>query len=194
MTRTLNSHSRRAIIILTRYPEPGAVKTRLVPALGPERAARLHGRMIEHTAYTVSMVAAGLSASCYLFFTGGSARLMKEWLGESFFYHEQEGESLGDRMHNAFSHVFKAGATEVVLTGTDCPELDAAVLTDAFSCMTSHDVVIGPAEDVGTILQGSGTRPAPAFSRTYPGARPQFLSRLSTPHAMQGFQSVILQD
>ena len=47
------------ILIFTRYPVPGKVKTRLIPALGPERAVRLHRRMTEHAVARESLLCAG---------------------------------------------------------------------------------------------------------------------------------------
>jgi len=37
------------LIIFTRYPRPGRVKTRLIPSLGESGAARLHKEMTAHT-------------------------------------------------------------------------------------------------------------------------------------------------
>ena len=41
--------ARRKLIILTRYPDPGMSKSRLIPVLGPDGAAEIHSRMTEHT-------------------------------------------------------------------------------------------------------------------------------------------------
>ena len=37
------------VVVITRTPRPGAVKTRLIPALGAEGAARLHEAMALET-------------------------------------------------------------------------------------------------------------------------------------------------
>ena len=36
------------VIVFARAPVPGATKTRLIPALGPAGAARLHERLVRH--------------------------------------------------------------------------------------------------------------------------------------------------
>lgn len=43
------SPARRRVIIMLKYPRPGAVKTRLVPALGGHRACALHRALVAHT-------------------------------------------------------------------------------------------------------------------------------------------------
>ena len=48
-----------AIAILAKAPEPGFAKTRLIPVLGPERAALLQARLIERTAQTACAAAIG---------------------------------------------------------------------------------------------------------------------------------------
>ena len=41
-----------ALIVFTRYPEPGQTKTRLIPALGAQSAAQLQRAMTENTLET----------------------------------------------------------------------------------------------------------------------------------------------
>ena len=45
-------------------------------------------------------------------------------------------------------------ADSVVIIGTDCPELDSALVQQAFVYLHSHEVVIGPASDGGYYLIG----------------------------------------
>ena len=46
------SGSRRRLILFARFPEPGRVKTRLIPLLGAEGAAALHRRLVLRTLRT----------------------------------------------------------------------------------------------------------------------------------------------
>ena len=55
-------------------------------------------------------------------------------------------------MSNAFSYTFQKGYDRVVIIGTDCPELTAGILMNAFAYLNNHDVVIGPAADGGYYL------------------------------------------
>ena len=45
-------NERIAIAVLAKAPLPGFAKTRLIPALGAERAALLQARLVEHSVAT----------------------------------------------------------------------------------------------------------------------------------------------
>jgi len=143
---------RRRLIIFTRYPEPGYVKTRLISALGEEGAASLHKKMTEHTLKW----AASLSKRDYDFleirFDGGNQNLMARWLGPEFNYVPQGSGDLGERMARAFQENFQRKKKEVVLVGVDCPQLTAFHGRAAFDALKSHDLVLGPTEDGGYCL------------------------------------------
>jgi rSAM/selenodomain-associated transferase 1 len=57
-------------------------------------------------------------------------------------------------MANAVEHRLRAGATHVLVIGTDAPELTRDILDDAFAALDRADVVIGPASDGGYYLIG----------------------------------------
>lgn len=145
---------RERLIIFTRYPEPGKTKTRLFPALGPERAAILQQRMTEHTLAQVQLLQSTLPVSVEVRFTGGNRRRMRSWLGPKLTYQAQGKGDLGQRMARAFQAAFRAGMQRVVIVGIDCPELDGVILGKAFQELQQHDLVLGPATDGGYYLIG----------------------------------------
>lgn len=144
----------RAIIIMTRYPEPGRVKTRLIPALGDAGACLLHRKMVEHTMATVRDFILVFPADIFVFFHGGSEKLMASWLGDEAAYLPQAAGSLGDKMKDAFLAVFNRGYETAMMMGTDCPAIDSPLLSQAFSFMDQADMVVGPAADGGYYLLG----------------------------------------
>ncbi|MEQ9262975.1 MAG: TIGR04282 family arsenosugar biosynthesis glycosyltransferase [Owenweeksia sp.] len=77
-----------------------------------------------------------------------------EWFPDDFEKILQEGHDLGQRMHKAFSDAFDRGYKHVVIIGSDCPEIDAKTLQDAFTRLNQNDAVIGPANDGGYYLLG----------------------------------------
>ena len=85
---------RQQLIIFTRYPELGKVKTRMIPALAAKGAEELHRKLAE---YTLSKLA-GLSnfLSLIIYYHGGSEEKMRTWLGEHYCYHSQRGKDLTD--------------------------------------------------------------------------------------------------
>lgn len=138
-----------ALIIFARAPEPGRVKSRLVPLLGKRGAARLHARLVEKTLRTAQ--AAGF-ASMYLYCSPGIKGDFFRKMQEQFNVHlrSQGRGNLGDRMYRAFrSH------SCAVLIGSDCPALRPADLRAAARVLREGaDAVLAPAEDGGYPLIG----------------------------------------
>jgi len=146
--------SRQRLIIFTKYPEPGKVKTRLIPVLGKERAASLHQAMTERTLRWAKSLSRKNPDLIEIWFEGGTRRMMEEWLGPELNYFHQGDGNLGERMARAFSENFQKKKREVVLVGVDCPELTAFHGKAAFNALKNHDLVLGPADDGGYCLIG----------------------------------------
>ncbi|MDZ7696413.1 MAG: TIGR04283 family arsenosugar biosynthesis glycosyltransferase [Deltaproteobacteria bacterium] len=146
------------ILIFARYPVSGKTKTRLIPALGADKAARLHRRMTEHVVAVARetrrrRVSTGHPriTVCY---TGASRRDFRAWLGTDLHYQPQSKGDLGARMGAAFKQAFEDGATFTLLVGSDLPDLTPGILLKAFEKLRHHDVVLGPAHDGGYYLIG----------------------------------------
>jgi rSAM/selenodomain-associated transferase 1 len=136
------------ILVFAREPVAGRAKTRLIPALGEEGAARLARVMLGHA--LVEAAAANL----------GSVELVgdphpDDWEAPvgSVATSAQDGADLGERMGNAVERALAHGE-RVIITGTDCPGLDATRIAEAAGALDSHDVVIIPAIDGGYVLIG----------------------------------------
>ncbi len=144
------------ILIFARYPEPGKAKTRLIPALGPVGAARLHRRMTEKA---VATARAGLASSrevgarILVCCTGAPPGAFRAWLGEDLLYAAQPSGDLGIRMGRAFKSALRHGAPALAI-GSDVPAITPAILAQAFESLHDHDVVLGPAGDGGYYLIG----------------------------------------
>ena len=143
------------LLVFARYPVPGQAKTRLVPALGPEGAARLHRRMTEHAASVARAASEGAACGVTICFTGAREREFRAWLGPHFHYAPQSSGDLGVRLRRAFSGAFRGGARRVSAIGADAPGLSADILRQAFNGLRSRDVVLGPAADGGYYLIGT---------------------------------------
>jgi uncharacterized protein len=154
--------SRDRVIVFGRYPMPGRVKTRLIPALGRVGAADLQRQFMEKTLRTVRAYAFNHHARIALCLEGGSRERIGRWLGHGPVVSRQGGGGLGDRMLNAFERAFQGGCGRVVLLGTDIPELERRHLEEAFDALHESDMVIGPSRDGGYWLVGL-KRPADVF-------------------------------
>jgi len=145
---------REKVIVFTRYPEPGKAKTRLIPSLGPEGAAKLQREMTEHVLVRVRQLKSYRPVMIEVRHEGGDESLMREWLGPDLSYNPQGPGDLGERMAHAFREAFQTGMDRVVLTGTDCPGITGGLLQEAFESLMDTDVVLGPANDGGYYLIG----------------------------------------
>jgi len=148
------SNPREWLLIFTRYPEPGATKTRLIPLLGPEGAAKLQRQMTEHLLSNISRLVRTRPLVVEIRFAGGDARLMRNWLGADFLYAAQGDGRLDQRMTIALTAAFDAGAKAAVLIGTDIPGITAEIIRRAFDALRRNDAVFGPAADGGYYLVG----------------------------------------
>ncbi len=145
----------RLLIIFSKNPLAGFVKTRLAASIGAEEALRVY----EELRAITERAAAGADCSRAVFY---SDYIPEEdlFLDGGTGAHLQQGADLGERMHRAIVEGFRLGFRQVVLIGTDCPELSAFLIDRAFEALESHDAVIGPARDGGFYLVGL-TRPVP---------------------------------
>jgi uncharacterized protein len=158
----VNLDTKLALIIFTRYPTPGTVKTRLIPAVGADGAANLHRQMTENTLRQARELAAQLPISIAIHFDGNNPQQMVDWLGADLVYQSQCAGDLGVRMARSITTAYQAGAERVVLIGTDCPELTADILKQAFELLQNRDLVLGAALDGGYYSIGM-RHPQPAL-------------------------------
>jgi uncharacterized protein len=128
------------------------VKTRLIPALGPEHAAALYRALAEAVVAATRPGPAGYER--LFFFTPAEARAeMEAWFpGEAWI--AQEGPDLGARMSSAFDEAFRRGADRAAIVGSDVPGLTIHDVDVALSSLEDHDLVLGPARDGGYYLIG----------------------------------------
>jgi len=141
------------ILIFAKAPIPGQVKTRLVPLLGADGAARLHSELVKKTVQRVQRSAlAPLQLWCDprieapLFDSLNQAAALER--------REQCGADLGARMLHAFTQALQA-SEYVVAIGTDWPALEPELIATALRYLQhGADAVLGPAEDGGYVLLG----------------------------------------
>jgi rSAM/selenodomain-associated transferase 1 len=127
----------------------GAVKTRLAATMGNERAFDIYNRLSLHTKEITRSISAD-KIVCY----SEHIETVDLWPIASYRKGLQEGFDLGERMMNAFASGFKKRYDAICVIGTDCFELTATLIEEAFDALKSHDAVIGPARDGGYYLLG----------------------------------------
>ena len=137
------------IVIFAKAPVAGRVKTRLIPALGADGAARLAEKMLRATLREAEATALGveLCASPH-----PDSAEWQPFLPDIDCTDQGEG-GLGERLARAAARVIEADEN-VLLIGADCPELGSTRLKLAAERLRDHDAVIHPAEDGGYVLLG----------------------------------------
>ncbi len=66
----------------------------------------------------------------------------------------QKGNDLGERMKNAFQKGFEDGFQNIILIGSDLPDISKTHIKKGFEKLKSSQVVFGPAIDGGYYLIG----------------------------------------
>lgn len=154
--RFYTTMTRHRLLMFLKYPLAGQTKTRLIPALGPEKAAQLQREMAEHLLRQLTYPEWQLD----VYFTGSHLTDMQAWLGHHQAYYLQSSGNLGERLCNGFRQTFQfpclaqRSRQSVVAIGADCPEVGVQHIQQAFKELKTHDVVIGPAQDGGYYLIG----------------------------------------
>lgn len=140
------------VAIFAKAPIPGFVKTRLVPALGADGAARLHRRMVRQTLETAIRAGiGGVTLWCTPNAQHGFFQALRMARGVDCLV--QAIGDLGQRMHIAFRVHCARGP--LLLIGTDCPMLRPSHLRKAaLALLDGQDAVFYPAEDGGYVLVG----------------------------------------
>ena len=139
------------IVILAKAPVAGAAKTRLIPLLGAEVAARLARSMLAAT--VAHAIDAGLGTPELCVTPDRDDRAWVGMLPGGVAVTNQGTGDLGERLGAAAGRVIERGE-RVLLIGTDCPTLGAARLAAAAARLADHDAVLHPAEDGGYVLLG----------------------------------------
>lgn len=142
-----------ALVVMSKAPEPGQSKTRLVPPLSSTEAADLAGALLLDQLDNLAQFG---GAQLFVAFTPASAAgFFKMFEARGFTCFPQRGDSLGERMSHAFAHLFASSFSRIVLIGGDLPVLPGEFLERAYASLDAGaDVVLGPAADGGYYLIG----------------------------------------
>jgi len=141
------------LLIFAKAPEPGKVKTRLIPRLGTQAAADFAQQLLLQT---VERHAGSQCCAIQLWCAPHTRHPVFQRLAAEFrlSLHAQRPGNLGHRMFTAAAVALRH-SDQVILIGTDCPELGpAAVARAAYWLRGGSAAVLGPAADGGYVLLG----------------------------------------
>jgi rSAM/selenodomain-associated transferase 1 len=137
-----------AFVVISKYPTPGRVKTRLTPELSPERAAAVHRAFLLHMVRRLRELAPAELFVCYdppdaqaamadLLIDLGPPTLLPQVTGD-----------LGHRLAGAAREVLRRHH-RMVIVATDSPDVPDAHLRRAAEMTADADVSLGLASDGG---------------------------------------------
>jgi len=168
-----------ALAVMTKAPQAGRVKTRLVPPLTPEEAAELNKCFLRDTAAAISRActrrpgderksdfksesgashnetaADGCGIAVYTPVGAESAYI--GIIPADFCLLPQRGEKFGERLYFALEDLFNCGFASVCLIDSDSPTVPAENFQRAIELlsMSEDGVVLGPSDDGGYYLIG----------------------------------------
>ncbi len=141
---------RPLVCVFAKAPEPGRVKTRLIPTLRATEAADLYRALLLDTIDAAETAPADIVVA---FAPLAGRRAVERLVGSRRRLMPQGPGDLGARLARAFETLCDE-RRPVLVVGSDCPGLDAVVLREAARVTSRVDVVLGPARDGGYYLVG----------------------------------------
>ena len=150
-----------ALAVMTKAPQAGRVKTRLVPPLTPEQAAELNKCFLRDTAAAISSACSRsetATGACGIavYTPVGAESAYNDILPADFSLLPQRGEKFGERLYFAVEDLFNCGFESVCLIDSDSPTVPAENFQQAVELlrMSEDRVVLGPSDDGGYYLIG----------------------------------------
>ncbi|MCA1567544.1 MAG: TIGR04282 family arsenosugar biosynthesis glycosyltransferase [Acidobacteria bacterium] len=151
---------RCALGLMLKVPRAGASKTRLVPPLTHEEAARLSVGFLRDTAANIADACGGDPGGAVqavaVYTPAGAEGALDELLPPNFALLAQRGDTLGERLFRAAADLFGLGYESCCLIASDSPTLPRALLTMAVEELgpPGDRLVLGPSNDGGYYLIG----------------------------------------
>jgi len=142
---------------MTKVPQPGKVKTRLVPPLSLEEAAELNICFLRDLAGSTSQACLESSAQGVGVYTPiGAESAYESILPRNFLLIPQRGHEFGERLIFAAEDLFTVGFESVCLINSDSPTVPASSFVEAANelAKAGDRIVLGPSEDGGYYLIG----------------------------------------
>jgi uncharacterized protein len=143
------SASQEILVIMARYPEEGAVKTRLARDLGPRVTYRLYRAFIDDLAEKFGSLRRPL-----IWYYIPESSPFPQLISHRYPSRPQSGSSLQERMLRIFEDLFPLGYKKVVVIGADVPHIPLEAVDEAFASLNTVDVVFRPSLDGGYHLVG----------------------------------------
>jgi len=141
--------SKTLLMVFIKNPVAGRVKTRLAASIGDANALQIYKTLLDYT----RRVAMDVNSNRQVWYSSKIDR-RDDWSENDFEKKLQSKGDLGERMADAFQQGFRDGYENIVIIGSDCAELTAEHIEEAFRALDHNEAVIGPSDDGGYYLLG----------------------------------------
>ncbi|MBL4625886.1 MAG: TIGR04282 family arsenosugar biosynthesis glycosyltransferase [Flavobacteriales bacterium] len=138
--------SKQLIIVFVKNIKLGKVKTRLAKTIGDDGAFKVYKALVNLTEKATNTI----TVDKRIYFS--DLVVTTKWMNSQ--KEVQQGTNLGERMYNAFKKGFDDGYENIVLIGSDLPDISETIILQGLDTLKKTDVVFGPAEDGGYYLIG----------------------------------------
>ncbi len=142
---------KQGVLFFVKYPRLGEVKSRLSLDLDPSITVALYRLFVKDL---LKMLNKAPYSIFICFYPSDSLENFKQWLGNKYNFIPQDGKDLGQRMKNCFNYIFNQQFDQVIVIGSDSPDLPKDILDQAFLNLQTNKAVIGPSLDGGYYLLG----------------------------------------
>ncbi len=143
-------NTKNLLLIFTRNPELGKVKSRLAADIGQQNALDIYVFLLNHTHKVTKHV--NVAKQVWYSETLGKNDI---WSTNSYVKKLQpDTPDLGERMEYAFNKGFKNGYEHIIIIGSDLYDISQNDIENAFAKLQNNDAIIGPATDGGFYLLG----------------------------------------
>jgi rSAM/selenodomain-associated transferase 1 len=176
--------SKTVIQVFAKDPQPGQVKTRLIPELGEDGATRIYRFSLNH--------ALQLARESHFDYQLWLNQPSSDRLFEGFDTQFQVPGDLGKKMYHALSTALNSGTfAKAILIGSDCLDLTQRHLQRVNEMLDHYSLVIIPALDGGYVLIAASQSVDPEVFNNISWSSEQVL-RQSLKQCMVAQQSVKL--
>lgn len=175
-----------ALIVFIKNPVLSRVKTRLAKTLGERTALEIYRQLLS----VCRGIADQYKGPKYLYYSDEMDN-NDGWNNGHYHKRVQCGNTLGERMFNAFADVFKQHSKAMII-GSDCPYLELQHLKEACEKIETCECVLGPTQDGGYYLLGMNDL-YPELFDSIPWSQPSVLSTTLSRISDSGLSYALLE-
>jgi len=147
--------NKELVIVFVKNIRLGKVKTRLAKTIGDQAASEVYNELVNVTEKATT----NLRADIRIYFSDEVVDTI--WHGKNKAV--QNGNDLGERMKNAFHEGLNDGYKNIVLIGSDLPDISTEHINAGLLALNNTEIVFGPAKDGGYYLVGMSKLHNPVF-------------------------------